>query len=78
MAYGSKIMCYEQAKVLANKFIKQNDIRSKIYTNSEWSNSIDGEYVLRSWSPGSSATFNAGIIILSPDSAACLWVEDED
>lgn len=78
MAYGSEIMGYKQAKELATRFIKQEDIWSKIYTNSEWSSNKDGEYVLRSWSPGSGATFNAGIIVLSPDSVACVWIEDED
>jgi hypothetical protein len=78
MAYGSKIMGFQQARELAKRFINQDGNRSKIYTNSDWSNNEEGEYVLRSWSPGSGATFNAGIIILSPDSVACVWIEDED
>ena len=78
MAYGSQIMGYDFAKKLAAAFLAQNTDTSDIYTNSEWSTEEDGEYILSTWSPGTDATFNVGIILLFQNSVACVWVEDED
>ncbi len=78
MAYGVELVAYESARALAQGFLAVESLASDFYTNSVWSAAPDGEYLLRSWSPGTDATFNVGIIVLSVDSVACVWVEDED
>jgi hypothetical protein len=77
LAYGAEIMPKEQASKYALWFVEQYSSQEcKLYTNGDWVNyhqkSSNG------WHPLTDATFDGGIIIVHPQYAICIWVQDED
>jgi hypothetical protein len=49
----------------------------KLYTNGEWAK--DGEDITLSiWNQLTDATFDSGVLFVSPHACSCVWVEDED
>ncbi len=75
LAYDSEIMNSLQAEDLASRFLAYfEDEESQYYTNGDWYK----EPPRRGWTPATTATFDAGILVVGRSRAGCLWVEDED
>jgi hypothetical protein len=77
LAYNSELMPRATAREHAEYFVNEfTDDNTSTYSNGDWP-----EYHQRSssgWNPMTSATFDAGVIVIHKDYVACLWVEDED
>lgn len=80
LAYGSKIMSMEDSTRLTEAFaavsrMDEEDVRC--YGNMDWQ-FVESNTPLGSWMPATGATFDTGVLVISRDRCACLWVEDED
>jgi hypothetical protein len=74
LAYGGRLMSQTAAKGLIQQFLANfGDLRTQYYTNGYFDRETDC-----SWTPATAATFDTGILVISPATAGCLWVEDED
>jgi hypothetical protein len=77
LAYHAEIMPKEQAGEYARWFIENfSGPESRFFTNGDWNDYH--QTVSNSWYAFTDATFDAGVIVVSPQYAICLWVEDED
>jgi hypothetical protein len=75
LAYGAEIINSSQAEDLAGRFLAYFECEeAQYYTNGSW----DEESLRRIWTPATTATFDAGILVVGRSRAGCLWVEDED
>jgi hypothetical protein len=75
LAYNAEIMNKLQAEDLAGRFLACfEDEEAQYYTNGVWYEEPSG----RSWTPATTATFDAGIVVVGRSLSGCLWVEDED
>lgn len=64
LAYSAEVMPERQAEKLTQRFFAQFGAEAKYFTNNEC--------------PVTAATFDEGVLVLSPHLSGCLWVEDED
>jgi hypothetical protein len=82
LAYNSEIMSWETARNLTKEFLREfEEAQSRFYTNINFATDRQGRpdlWVGPQWNPVTDATFDAGVIAIAPERAACLWVEDED
>jgi hypothetical protein len=83
MAYNSELMPQSLAGELAGSFLHGfEDKSAQFFTNIDysWEGRKLGEktWAGPDWKPATSATFDAGVIAVAGNNAACLWVEDED
>jgi hypothetical protein len=83
LAYNQPMMPLKQAAGLAELFLAPfNDSNVRFYTNIDFSE--EGQklgpdtWAGPKFSPVTDATFDAGVIAIAPQRAACLWIEDED
>lgn len=78
MAYEScELVPLEEAARLAAEFIRQFSFESaKFYTNGEYGRPRVNSSV--GWTPATTATFDTGVLMVSPDRIACAWFMDED
>jgi hypothetical protein len=77
LAYHSEIMSFDKATELARMFVENHsESGAKFHVNADWSR----YHQVRSfsWSGLTDATFDGGIIAITPTIASCVWVEDED
>jgi hypothetical protein len=73
LAYDDVVMPSTEAQELASRFLAHVGEVAEYFTNGSWLTRPD-----LSWEPLSQATFDAGVVAVGGDSAAMLWVEDED
>jgi hypothetical protein len=81
MAYNAEIIPMPRAAELAERFLDQFGINgARFYTNGVFRESNDPSLTWpgASWNPATEATFDTGVLIISPTCSGCLWVEDED
>ena len=72
MAYRSKAMTSERAKNLGEQFLSA-------FENAQFlTNSVTEADAIKAWNSITEATFDAGIVCISPTHLGILWVEDED
>jgi hypothetical protein len=83
MAYNSEVMPVETARELSVSFIEGfDDASATFFTNIDFSG--EGKklgndcWAGPNWNPVTDATFDAGIMAISPGRCGCLWIEDED
>ena len=78
LAYrGDVLMREEEATALAETFLCQfGAADTKYYSNGHWKSHFT--QVSFSWTPLTSAAFDAGVVVKSGNLAGCLWVRDED
>jgi len=77
LAYHSETMPFDIATDLARMFVEDHsESGTKFYVNADWSR----YHQMRafSWSGLTDATFDGGVIAITPTIASCVWVEDED
>jgi hypothetical protein len=84
LVFNSIVVPEEQALRLSNSFLsKFPDAHSTFYTNIDFSR--EGEFAGATsavcgpeWNSATESTFDAGLIVLGPEQAGCIWIEDED
>jgi hypothetical protein len=64
LAYSAEVMPTHQAKELTQRFFEQFDTGARFFTNNAC--------------PGTSATFDEGVLVVGSQRCGCFWVEDED
>jgi hypothetical protein len=78
LAYGIELMPLETAQDLAQRFVQIFAAHeSQFYTNGDWGRVTDPRAGV-SWRPATDATFDGGVLVLSPELAGCVWCCDED
>jgi hypothetical protein len=78
MAYSSEIMPRESAQELARLFLAEAGTQgARYFTNGSWEQ-VHKEYNGVNWNPLTDATFDTGVLVLSPERTACAWFVDED
>ncbi len=82
LAYPEAMMDLELAEACAERFLEFFPPGTRYFTNGTCSGeaaiyTLDGRQVL-GWRPISSATFDNGVIAVSPDRIGIVWAEDED
>jgi hypothetical protein len=83
LAYGTVLMPFERAVALADRFLAETTQGSSHYfTNviafATPTPSGPKVQVGPSWNPATEATFDMGVMVVTPHGSACFWVEDED
>ena len=81
MAYNSEIIPLPHAAELADRFLDQFGIDGvRFYTNGTFHEARGPNLTWSgaSWNPATKATFDTGVLVVSPKCRGCLWVEDED
>lgn len=79
MAYKVELVSLELARSLAAEFVAQfEESGTRFYTNGGWGRPRVDPGVGPSWCPATSATFDTGVIVLSPTKTGCVWFQDED
>ncbi|AVS70040.1 hypothetical protein C8247_05990 [Paracidovorax avenae] len=79
MAYGVELMPRERADAHAHRFLEECAVEgATFFTNGRWDLYHDGGGGTSAWSPLTSATFSAAVLVVCPAVATCLLVEDED
>lgn len=79
MAYHNELVPRELAAQLSREFIGQFISEdAKFYTNGEFGQPKNMPGVGPSWSPATGATFDTGVLVISPTRIACAWFMDED
>lgn len=72
LAYGTAQMSSDRAQQLAERFLAECVAAdATCFANVALP---DGS----SWNPATDATFDQGVLFVSPSGGACFWVEDED
>lgn len=78
LAYHAECMAESTAIEFADRIVTEFVTPAgKIFTNStDW----EGYHTasVASFNPMTDATFNGGVIVVEPEYAVCVWVEDED
>jgi hypothetical protein len=64
LAYSAEVMPEQQAVRLTERFFAEFGTGARFFTNN--------------WCPATDATFDEGVLVISPQRSGCLWVEDED
>ena len=77
LAHRATIMAREDAEALAASFLDCFGEAARYYTNGEL---LVAQALGTSgaWEAATNATFDSGIVVVSPGRAGLLWVEDED
>lgn len=77
LAYRQELLPLDAARDLASRFLSLFGGEARFFTNGE---PIDvfRPRSSRSWFPITAATFDAGVIAVSPSRVGIFWVEDED
>ncbi|HEY9800955.1 MAG TPA: hypothetical protein V6D25_11400 [Leptolyngbyaceae cyanobacterium] len=75
LAYSSKIMPIEEAEKFSTKMLKFFPSPCKFFTNAVFTNNYSA---LTAWDSLTEATFDTGIVIVSPTMMGMLWFKDED
>lgn len=80
MAYETEIMPIHDASELANEFILSFDSKiTTFFTNGSCGETTyTGHPNSAGWNPATDATFDTGVMAISPSKIGCLWIEDED
>ena len=79
MAYEHEIMPLAQASILAAEFLAEfSSEEARYFTNSDWPAWLANPGSGRSWAPATDATFDSGILIITPTRVGCAWFMDED
>ena len=81
LAYHGDVMARGEASKLAVAFLAHVGEAADFFTNGSWAEPpVVTTRVTKdpSWQPLSQATFDAGVVGVGLESAALLWVEDED
>lgn len=82
LAYNAEIMPAARAADLRNRFLAQFNPATRYFTNGTWHlppiTRPDGVIQGASWQSVTDATFDTGVLAISPKCSGCLWVEDED
>jgi hypothetical protein len=79
LAYGTRVISLAKAEELAGAFMERFDKpETRFFTNGEFKRDAGAGLVLAGWNPATTATFDTGILALSPTDSACVWVVDED
>ncbi len=73
LAYGTKMMTAYRAETLAARFLALTDSPNRHFTNGTFEQPRDA-----GWTPLTNATFDTGVLSVSSQRFALLWVEDED
>lgn len=77
LAYNDESMHLDEANKIAREFVEFYATKdSKFYSNGDWH--LYHQEESSQWSPMTDATFDGGVVIVSPSTAICFWVEDED
>jgi hypothetical protein len=75
LAYGEELMSSTEVEAFTSWFLSYfADQEAKYYTNGGWYE----EPPKRSWTPATTATFDAEILVVGRSRAACLWLENEE
>lgn len=75
LAYSGDLMSSTDAQKQLKRFISFFSENSRFFTNAIFNQNYSG---LRSWSSITGATFDTGVVVVSPDRIGILWVQDED
>jgi hypothetical protein len=82
LAYDSVMMSVDEAKSLAEFFFKGAPTDSQFFTNASFrpgdTERTKETVSIAGWTPATKATFDTGIVVISSQGAAFVWVEDED
>lgn len=79
MAYGTQRLPLEQARELTAAFFAALGAGpARFYTNGEFGRPRPAPGVGPDWNPATDATFDTGVIAVSPTHIACAWFMDED
>ncbi len=82
MAYNTEIMPDARAAELTDRFLAQFGPGTRYFTNGTWHLLPVAEagtvIAGASWDPVTDATFDTGVLAISPECSGCLWVMDED
>jgi hypothetical protein len=82
LAYDLVMMSVDEAKSLAEAFFRGAPTDSQFFTNASFlpgdTARTQGTVSIAGWTPTTEATFDAGIVVISSQGAAFVWVEDED
>lgn len=77
LAYGHEFMPWPKALAHGQAFVAEHDgDGATFYVNGEWDRYHQGSGC--AYTPLSDATFSAVVMVVHPEFAACLLVEDED
>jgi hypothetical protein len=77
LAYGVEIMPKDKAQRYAKEFLKEfYNYECQLYTNGDWKNYHEKSSTV--CSPLTSATFDAGVLVVHPKYLVSIWVRDED
>ncbi len=81
LAYNSETMPADLAEDLAGRFLNEFGTEGvQFFTNGTF-HETPGPHLTWSgvsWNPVTEATFDTGVLVISPKCSGCLWVEDED
>lgn len=80
MAYDLEIMPLQLAEELSAQFIAEfSEINARFFTNGFWGRLPRySSGVGPGWNPVTSATFDAGVIVVADQKVGCVWCLDED
>ncbi|WP_192311768.1 hypothetical protein [Pseudoxanthomonas sp. PXM02] len=79
MAYGINLVPPDEAQALAAAFVGQFAKESAgYYTNGDYGKPKTTSGVGPGWNPVTDATFDTGVLVVSPSRIACAWFMDED
>lgn len=79
MAYGMERMPLDGARKLAAEFVAAlGEGSARFYTNGEFGRPRKAPGAGPAWRPATDATFDTGVIAVSPTHIACAWLMDED
>jgi hypothetical protein len=79
MAYDSDLVPRDEAQVLAAAFVGQfAEESASYYTNGDYGKPKTTPGVGPGWNPVTDATFDTGVLVVSPTRIACAWFMDED
>lgn len=73
LAYGVEIVPLDRAAALARRVVAAHtDVGTRFYTNGTLGTKSP------SWTPATDATFDIGVLVLTPTISVVLWFQDED
>jgi hypothetical protein len=84
MAYSTKIMSLEKARIFTNNFFSLFSSQALYFSNSTWNENEysgpdkDFELGLSSWAPLTALTFDSGIVICDNSKIGIIWFSDDD
>lgn len=83
LAYDHPEMSLDRATALTDAFLAEfRTATSQFYSNgnanSPSERSLPGVVQLRSWNRVGTATFDWGVVVVSPERSGCVWAGDED